>query len=438
MAKRRAEPVDVAVRDLSHDGRGVASNDGKVFFVHGALPGETVRARREKKRRDLDEGVATEILESSEDRITPRCEVFGLCGGCALQHLEPSRQLAMKQSQVAENLERLGKVRPEEWLEPVTGPLWGYRRRARLGVKDVRAKGRVLVGFRERGKPYVTDMERCHVLIPRVGASLGALSDLLGEMDARASIPQIEVAAGDEMIVLVFRHLRPLGEADRERLRQFGAEHDFWIHLQSGGPETIEPLSADAPALCYRIPEFDVELCFRPTDFIQINSEVNRSLVLRALEELDPGDGEPVLDLFSGLGNFSLPLARQGARVTAVEGEAGLVQRGRDNAAANGLEGIEFHSADLSGDIAGQPWARGSYAKALLDPPRSGARELIPQLPRMGVERVVYVSCHPATLARDAGQLVHECGYRMTRAGVLDMFPQTAHVESMAVFERNG
>lgn len=435
MAKRRPEPVEVMVRDLSHDGRGVASNDGKVFFVHGALPGETVRAQREKKRRDLDEGVATEILEPASERIEPRCEVFGLCGGCALQHLHPDRQISIKQAQVAENLQRLGKVAPEEWLAPVTGPLWGYRRRARLGVKDVRAKGRVLVGFRERGKPYVTDMERCHVLIPRVGESLGALSALLGEMDARASIPQIEVAAGDEVIVLVFRHLRPLSEDDRERLRRFGGEHDFWIHLQSGGPETVVPLSPEAPELSYQIPEFDVRLAFRPIDFIQINAEVNQILVRQAIEQLDPQEDEAVLDLFSGLGNFSLPLARKGARVTAVEGEAGLVQRGRDNAAANGLDRIEFHSADLSGDIRAHPWARGPYDKVLLDPPRSGARELIPHLSAMGVKRIVYVSCHPATLARDAGQLVHECGYRLVRAGVLDMFPQTAHVESMAVFE---
>lgn len=436
MAKHRAEPVELSIRDLSHDGRGVAANDGKVFFVHGALPGEQVRARREKKRRDLDEGVVTEILAPASDRVEPRCEVFGTCGGCVLQHMAPMAQLESKQSMVAETLARLGRVEPAEWLAPVTGPLWGYRRRARLGVKDVRKKGRVLVGFRERGKPYVTDMTRCHVLVPEVGERLADLSELIGGLSARTRIPQIEVAAGDNALALVFRHLSPLNPEDLRKLSDFGAANDLWIHLQPGGPDSVHPLSEEAPALEYRLPEYDLRINFLPVDFIQVNSEVNRQMVRSVMEHLDAGPDERILDLFSGLGNFALPAARSAGAVTAVEGEAGLVQRGRDNAAANELDNVDFHVANLFEDVSGHPWTRGSYDKAILDPPRTGAREIIPRLDALGVRRVVYVSCHPATLARDAGQLVHDAGFRLKAAGVLDMFPHTAHVEALAVFER--
>jgi len=426
------------IRDLSHDGRGVGSGEnGKTFFAHGALPGEKVVARREKKRRDLDEGVAEEILEPSPDRVTPRCQFFGQCGGCALQHLSIEAQRRIKADSLMEQLERLGRVRPEERIPTLSGPAWGYRRRARLGVKDVPKKGRVLVGFRERRTPYVTDMTRCEVLVPQVGEHLEALSRMVGQLSVRARLPQIEVAAGDEETALVLRHLDPLNNDDLLHLARFEAESGFWIYLQPKGPDTVHALSDQAPALSYQLPAHDVEIQFQPTDFIQINRDINRSMIDQALKWLDAGEGDTVLDLFSGLGNFALPIARQGARVTAVEGEAGLVGRGRENAERNGLaEAVDFHVANLFEDVSDQSWARQDHRLAVLDPPRSGAREIIPHLGRMGVERIVYVSCHPATLARDAGQLVHEEGFTLRAAGIMDMFPHTGHAEAMAVFER--
>lgn len=439
---RNKAPVtmEISIRDLAHDGRGVGSNEaGKTVFAHGALPGEQVVVRREKKRRDLDEGVTESVLTPSPDRVEPRCRYFGQCGGCALQHLAPAAQRRMKEQMLLAQLSRLGKVSPETVMPAIEGPEWGYRRRARLGVKDVPRKGRVLVGFRERRTPYVTDMTRCEVLVPAVGERLEALSEMVGRLSVRARLPQIEVAAGDDDIALVLRHLDPLSEDDLQVLRDFEAETGFWIYLQSKGPDTVRPLSEQAPPLSYRLPGHDVEIRFQPTDFIQINREINRKMVDRALAWLDAGPSDRVLDLFSGLGNFALPIARQGAQVTAVEGEAGLVERGRENAVRNGLgESVSFHVANLFEDIRDLPWAKGGFRLAVLDPPRSGAREVIPRLADMGVERIVYVSCHPATLARDAGQLVHEAGYRLRAAGIMDMFPHTGHAEAMAVFERSG
>lgn len=432
--------MELEIRDLSHDGRGVGRGEsGKTFFAHGALPGERVVARREKKRRDLDEGVTETVLDASPDRVEPRCSFFGQCGGCALQHLSPEAQRRIKQDMLIEQLSRLGGVSPETVLPTLTGPDWGYRRRARLGVKDVPRKGRVLVGFRERRTPYITDMTRCEVLVPNVGERLEALSELVGRLSVRARLPQIEVAAGDEAVALVFRHLDPLTDEDHRILSAFGAETGFWIYLQPKGPETVYSLSDDAPHLFYRIPAHDVTIRFRPTDFIQINREINQAMVNRVLEWLDAGPDDHVLDLFSGLGNFTLPIARQGAHVTAVEGESGLVERGRANAERNDLvEWVDFHVANLFEVVDDHPWSRRNYRLAVLDPPRSGAREIIPRLPAMGVERIVYVSCHPATLARDAGQLVHDAGYRLKAAGIMDMFPHTGHAEAMAVFERKG
>ena len=435
---RKDVQMDIQIRDLAHDGRGIGTgDDGKTFFAHGALPGEQVRVRREKKRRDLDEGVTEAVLSPSKDRVEPRCAAFGQCGGCSLQHLSPEAQRGAKQHMLLEQLQRLGGVAPQEILPTLTGPEWGYRRRARLGVKDVRRKGRVLVGFRERRTPYVTDMVRCEVLIPEVGERLEALSELIGRLSIRDRLPQIEVAAGDEHIALVLRHLEPFTAEDLAILADFEADSGFWLYLQPKGPDTVRALNEAAPPLSYRLHRHDVDIRFLPTDFIQINREINCRMIDQALDWLGAGPGEAVLDLFSGLGNFALPIARQGAQVTAVEGEAGLVARGRDNAERNGLaEQVDFHVANLFEDVSRERWAKGRYSRAVLDPPRSGAREIIPQLGRMGVERILYVSCHPATLARDAGQLVNEEGYTLRAAGIMDMFPHTGHAEAMAVFER--
>jgi 23S rRNA (uracil1939-C5)-methyltransferase len=312
---------------------------------------------------------------------------------------------------------------------------WGYRRKARLGVKDVARKGKVLVGFRERGSSFVADVERCHVLHPRVGELLPALSVLVGSLSISRRLPQIEMAMDDERCVLILRILEPLSPQDERRLHEFQGANDVVFYLQPGGPETVAPLSA-AVDLHYGLPEYELVLGFLPGDFTQVNSEVNRRMIARALELLELESGDRVLDLFCGVGNFTLPIARHCGQVVGVEGDAGLVARARANAARNAVVNTEFFTADLYGELTAEPWLNRRFDKALLDPPRSGAFEVLPLLPRTGVERIVYVSCYPGTLARDAGELVHRHGYRLVSAGVMDMFPHTAHVESIALFER--
>ncbi len=321
-------------------------------------------------------------------------------------------------------------------MAPLIGPVWGYRRRARLGAKFVIKKAAQLVGFREKRSGYLAELERCVVLHPRVGENLMALRELLGGMEAYQSIPQIEVAVGDEVVGLVFRHLDPLSQGDIELLRAFGEQHDFYIYLQPAGPSSVTALWPSDARLSYRLPEFDVEVLFLPTDFTQVNGDINRSMVSRALELLDPQPADRVLDMFCGLGNFSLPIARRVAAVVGVEGDAGLVQRARDNAVHNGLTNTEFHAVDLSDLAAEWPWVRGGFDKILIDPPRTGALEVVKRIAELGAKRIVYVSCNPATFARDAGELVHNHRYRLLKAGVMDMFPHTTHVECLALFER--
>lgn len=436
MSRARAVFRDLRIESLSHDGRGVARIEGKTAFVHGALPGERIHFERSRKRRDYDEGRALEVLEPAAERVEPRCPHFGVCGGCALQHYDSGAQIRAKQQILLDNLARIGKVEPGEVLAPLTGPVWGYRRRARLGAKLVRKKGRVLVGFREREAPFVTDATRCEVLDPRVGLLLEPLGELIHGLSIAARVPQIEVAVADNATALVLRNLASPSDADRAALADFGREHGIEFYLQPGGYDTVAPLEEPATPLHYRLPAQDVTIGFLPTDFIQINGELNRAMVNRALELLEVGPEHRVLDLFCGLGNFSLPLARHAAAVTGVEGDAALVARARGNAATNGLGNVEFHVANLFEPEPGAPWLRGCYQRVLLDPPRAGAREVIAELPRLAPERIVYVSCHPGTLARDAGILVNEQGYRLAAAGVMDMFPHTAHVESIALFTR--
>ena len=437
MARFDRTPFQIQILDLSHDGRGVARReDGKAVFVAGALPGETVLAEPTARSRRFDEARTLEVLAASPERVPPRCPHFGTCGGCVLQHLAQDRQIVAKQQVLLENLERIGKVAPGRVLEPLTADSWGYRRKGRFSVRRVNKKDKTLVGFREQDPRFVADLGQCHTVIPQIGMKIQALAALVDGLQAREQIPQIEFIAGDDAIALTVRHLAPLEEADRAALAAFGHEHGFAIFLQPKGPDSVHPLDGQAPSLSFRLPQWDVELAFEPLDFIQVNAGLNQKMIARALELLDAQAGERVLDLFCGLGNFTLPLARTVAEVVGVEGDAGLVARARANAQRNGLGNAQFFAADLTTDQRGTPWMRAGFDKLLLDPPRSGADEVLKQLPLQGIDRIVYVSCHPGSLARDAGFLVHERGYRLVAAGVMDMFPHTAHVESIALFER--
>jgi len=428
--------AEAHIESLNHEAKGVARVADKAVFIEGALPGEDVAFHYTRRKRHFDEGILDEVLAPGPGRVTPRCHHFTLCGGCCLQHLAGDAQVSHKQAAVLETLARVGHVTPEQVLAPITASQWGYRRKARLGVRYVYKKGRVLVGFRERQGRYLADLSRCEVLDPAVGMRLQALQTLIAGLTAFEHIPQLEVAVGDDGPALVFRHLRPLGDADRARLREFGQWYGIAVYLQPGGPDSVHPLWPADPRLSYRLPGHDIEILFAPTDFIQVNGAVNRRLVDLVIRLLEPRGDESALDLFCGVGNFTLPMARHFHRVTGVEGDAQLVRRAGENAAHNGIVNADFHTWDLAQDMARQPWWRGGIDKVLLDPPRTGAREAVEALAPVAPARIVYVSCNPATLARDAGHLVHEQGYRLTHACAVDMFPHTAHMEAVAVFDR--
>ena len=424
---------------LTHDGEGVV-RDGKAAFVAGALPGERIRFRRTRRHRQHDEAVLLEVLEPSASRVVPRCAHFGICGGCALQHLSADAQLDAKQTELRDNLERVGKVLPREWLAPLRGPVWNYRRRARLGAKFVIKKDRVVVGFRERLAPYVAEVQRCEVLAEPLGELIAPLAAMLNGLSIRHRIPQIEAAVADNVVALVLRVLDPPSADDRDRLREFAAARSVRFYLQTGGLDSVSPLDGNASepmeALRYGLPEFGLQLQFTPTDFVQINAQINEALVARAVELLELTPSASVLDLYCGIGNFTLALARNAGRVVGVEGDAGLVDRARHNARSNEIANAEFHVADLARPLEpGLPWLREPYTHVLLDPPRAGASEVLASISRLNPHRVLYISCHPGSLARDLGLLVHEHGMSLVAAGVLDMFPHTTHVESLAVLE---
>ena len=427
---------ELTIENLSHDGRGVGRRDGKAVFVDGALPGETVRVQQTGRNRNFDEATTLDVLVASGDRVTPRCPHFGVCSGCVLQHLDAAAQLVAKQRVLLENLARIGHVEPVRVLEPLADIAWGYRRKGRFSVRYVEKKGRVLVGFRERDPRFVAELGECHTVVPELGFRIAELAALVESLDAKRSIPQIEFIAGDGPVALVFRHLEVLGEADLARLVVFGKSSGFAVLLQPGGVDSVINLWPTELALDFAIPSFDLRLAFRPLDFIQVNAGLNQRMIALALELLQPDRDDRVLDLFCGLGNFTLPIARRAGRVVGVEGDPGLVARARENASRNGLDNVEFHAADLAKDLSLEPWMRAGFDKLLIDPPRAGAAEVLAQLPMAGIRRIVYVSCHPASLARDAGFLVRERGYRLVAAGAMDMFPQTAHVESIALFEK--
>jgi 23S rRNA (uracil1939-C5)-methyltransferase len=426
--------VRLDVTALDAGGHGIARNaEGKVVFVEGALGGETVDAQVLRSKPKFDTARTVAVLKEASGRRAPPCPWVESCGGCVVQHADARTQVAAKQRWLEDCFERIGKVQPETLLAPIYGEEWGYRHRARLSVRYVEKKGGAMVGFRERRSTFVTDMQSCLVLPQHVSALIPQLRALIGELSIRERMPQIEVAIGDASVVLVFRNLLPLTGADEARLRAFADAAAVQVWLQPRGPDSAAPFHpASSPGLTYALPEFGVRIAFQPTDFTQVNHAVNRLLVSRAVRLLDPQPGERIGDLFCGLGNFSLPLATRGAQVIGLEGSKALVERARANALANGLT-VQFEAANLfEPNLA--PW--GPIEKLLVDPPREGAMELVKALPEAWPRRLLYVSCDAATLARDAGVLVNTKGFRLVAAGVVNMFPHTAHVESMALFER--
>jgi 23S rRNA (uracil1939-C5)-methyltransferase len=444
LTKKNAVPAPEeigVVAGLTHEGEGIV-REGKTAFVAGALPSERVRFRRSKRHKQHDDAVLLEVLEPAADRVTPRCAHFGLCGGCSFQHLDPVSQILAKQRELQDNLERIAQAQPDEWFEPMRGPVWNYRRRARLGVKYVAKKGRVLVGFRERLAPYIAELKQCEVLSEPAGKLITPLADMITTLSIRDRLPQIEVAVAHNAVALVMRVMAPPTEEDLATLRAFEAQHGLRLYLQPAGLDSVHRLEAgpqgrpEEDALSYRLPDFDLTLDFKPTDFIQVNGALNRALVTRAVELLNPAPGSAVLDLYCGLGNFTLALARKAGRVVGVEGDRELVRRGGENAQRNGISNAEFHMADLMAPLPNNaPWLDSKYPYVLLDPPRAGAREMLPTVARLAPERVLYISCHPGSLARDIGLMIHEHGFKLRAAGVLDMFPHTTHVESLAVLE---
>ncbi len=445
MSKRRRrrqripqQIVEVNIESLSDEGRGVARVEGKTVFIDYALPGEQLTFQYTRTSSKFDEGRALDIVKPSADRVEPPCEHFGICGGCSLQHMHPDAQIQHKQQVLLNLFKHQAGVQPETLLPPLTGPTLAYRYKARLGVKYVPKKEKVLVGFREKNAPYIANLDSCKVLHESVGEHLLDLGNLIMGMEARQTIPQIEVSVSDAGTALTFRHLKPLSDVDKNTLSDFARQYDMQIFLQSGGPQTVEPLWPEkARPLFYELPNHHTRIEFQPLDFTQVNPVINQQMLDRALEFLELDQEDEVLDLFCGLGNFTLPMARQAKKVVGVEGVEVMVAKARENAKLNGIENTEFFAADLSADLSGMPWLMNrQYDKILLDPPRSGAMEMLKYLGQLKAKRIVYVSCHPATLARDTRVLVAEYGYQLSKAGVMDMFPHTGHVESIAVFDK--
>ncbi|WP_160152567.1 23S rRNA (uracil(1939)-C(5))-methyltransferase RlmD [Microbulbifer sp. ALW1] len=445
--KRPAKPSSstptVTIDALSHEVRGIARLDGKTLFVDNALPGETVKIRYLAQRAKFDEAVAIEVIEAAQERQAPPCPNFELCGGCALQHMQPDAQIAAKEKILLDQLQRFAKVSPDEVLPPLSADIVGYRSKARLGVryvKEAHTKGagnkpKLVLGFREKRSNNLTDIRECLVMPESFSSQLPQLHQLIDQCREGRHISHIEVAAGEENIALVVRHLKPLPEGDIQRWLDFVQPRGWHLYLQAEDTaHKIWPADGEE-RLSYTLPEFDLTLHFHPQDFVQVNFAINRQMVHRAIELLDPQPSERVLDLFCGLGNFTLPLAKRAAQVVGVEGALDLTRRGRENAEHNQLKNVQFQAADLTDDFSTSPWARGGFDKILLDPPRTGALEVVRNIAHFGARRIVYVSCNPATLARDTAELLQR-GYRLTKAGVMDMFPHTTHVESIALFER--
>ncbi len=434
-SRQRPEPVTVRIEAMSHEGRGIANINGKTVFVFGALKNELVTIQIQKTSRKFDQATTLEVIEASPQRIAASCEAFERCGGCSLQHLSNDHQIEFKQGTLHEMMQHAG-VEAAEIIQPLRADSWGYRRKARLGVKYVRKKGRVLVGFRERNTPFLADMSQCEVLIPQVGHQLSRLAALIESLEIRERIPQIEVASDDANTQLVIRHLVALPDTDRGKLIRFAEETGLWIQLQSAGPDSIVNLYPNQQSL-YFLPEAngDIRINFTAVDFVQVNSEINQKMVEQALDFLDLQPEDRVLDLFCGLGNFTLPMARRCSTVIGVEGDHAMVDRAKSNALEHQLENTEYYVADLTQIDQDWPWMKQAFDKILLDPPRSGAMEIAEVIRRFKAKTIVYVSCQPSSLVRDS-RIICDNGYKLDKLGVMDMFPQTAHVESMGVFVR--
>jgi len=438
MARRRkkklpTEPVAATVESISHEGRGIARLDGKTIFIDGALPGEEVMFTYTSRRAKFDEGCVTEVIKASSERVEPVCPHFLLCGGCSIQHISPEAQRAHKESVLIDQFKHLAGLEIPELIPPLTSKNTGYRRKARLGVRFVIKKDKLLVGFREKSSGYLTDMSVCIVLHESVGQRLEELQSLIRSMTAYQKIAQIEVAVGDNHTTLVFRNLEELIASDIELLKEFAVNTGLHIWLQPKGPDTATPLWPEESQLIYALPDYDVSYEFLPTDFTQVNADMNKKMVKQAIELLELKEDSKVLDLFCGIGNFSLPLARSCEQVIGIEGSDVMVERAKKNASNNNIKNIEYLAADLTKEI---PVEIKGIDRMLLDPPRTGALEVVSRMKEIGPDRIVYVSCNIATLARDAGELVTNQGYRLCSAGIMDMFPHTSHVESMAVFEK--
>ncbi len=429
------ETAEVQIDKLSHDGRGISRHQGKTLFVAGALPGELVRIRYLKHRSKFDEARCEEVLEASEQRCQPACRHFSQCGGCELQHLSSEAQISARQQQALDQLRRLGGIEPNQILPALDALHWHYRRRARLAVQHPKKGGRPVVGFRRRQSKQLIAISECPVLESRAEQLLPQISALLAEAVKPRAISHIELALGDEDAALVIRHIRPLADPDLNALQQLAGQHGFQLWLQPQGPETLRPLNSDSGRLRYRLDDQQLTLAFHPGDFTQVNAAINQQMVSRTMRMLDPGPEDRILDLFCGLGNFTLPLATRAGEVIGIEGSEQMVERGYENARANGIRNVEFHCADLSANVRHCSWFRNGFNKILLDPPRAGAAEVIAQLAQYRAEKILYISCDPATLARDAAALIRQ-GYRLEQWGVMNMFPQTTHVESIALFQR--
>lgn len=434
-----SEPVRIKIDSLSHEGRGVGKIDGKTVFVDGALPDEEVDMLYTYQRSKFDEGRMVEVIQASQDRVEPPCSHYSVCGGCSMQHLSSDAQIRHKQAILKEQLAHFAQTQPQQWLEPLQADLLGYRRKARLGVRYVFKKEKTLVGFREKYSNFLADIDSCPVLLAKVSELIVPLSELIDSLQGRQFIPQIEVASGDDGVALIVRHLKPMVESDRASWVVFGQQHQLAIYLQSKGPKTVHriwPVDDESVGLSYRLDDFNVELKQQPLDFAQVNGSINQKMVPLAIELLEVQKDDYVLDLFCGLGNFTIPLATQAKYVVGVEGSEEMVERGKENARHNHLDNVEFHQADLTSDLRELEWNQRQYQKILIDPARSGALEVINNIVKFNAQKIVYVSCNPATLARDTGELV-KAGYRLSKAGVMDMFPHTTHVESIALFEKS-
>lgn len=437
--RRKRKPLqehEATVESLSHDGKGICRVDGKVIFVSGALPGERIRFSFRPHKKKHDEGHLIEVLKASADRIEPKCKHYGVCGGCSFMHLSSEKQIEEKQKVLIDGLEHIGKVVANEILPPLTTHPWGYRRKARLGVKFVYKKEKVLVGFRERSAPYLAELEQCEVLHPDAGLRLTSFASLIRDLSCYEKIAQIEVAIADDISAFVFRNLVELTDEDKEKLITYAKNEKIAIYLQPKGPNTVTPLYPENPRLQYCLSDYDVTLDFQPTDFTQVNQDINPKMIKLALDLLALKETDHVLELFCGLGNFTLPMARFAKQITGVEGDAELIARANKNAEQNNIINTDLHVANLMEDVSACDWLKPSYDKLLLDPPRSGAKEMMPYIEKMKIKHIVYVSCNPSTLARDAGTLVNEMGYTLEKAGIMDMFPHTAHVESIALFTK--